>query len=352
MSQKGRLLCRDGAQDLGRVRETSVGVGRGGLRRLGEVAGINAVPASVCLSIVICTRNRADLLQFCLQSLIEELHDAQGYEVIVVDNASMDHTNQVLEEFAGMISILRSVYEQRTGLSHARNRGWREARGEWVIYLDDDARVLPGWWVRAVYLAESNQFEMVGGVYLPWYKDGRRGWFRDNYASNKDTASRFGPLPEDRYVAGGNMMIRRDLLVEFNGFDPSLGMRASYVGYGEETLLQNKIRCRGKVIGFDPLWVIEHLVGLDKQRVGWLLRSSYAVGRDSWAAFGTESGLLPLLGLVRRMVTRPLLSAYRELTSQQETTAQSLLLSFARPLALTVGAIAAGVRLQWAGRLR
>lgn len=98
----------------------------------------------VRLSIILPTCNRADLLR----RAIESIHDGTSlaYELIVVDGASTDHTPQVLAEAsAAMGSGLRVIREaQREGFVRAANRGFREARGRFFTWLNDDARIVPG----------------------------------------------------------------------------------------------------------------------------------------------------------------------------------------------------------------
>lgn len=97
------------------------------------------------ISVVVCTFNRADILPLALQSLCEQTPHHDQTEIIVVDNNSPDNTRQVVDEFIEKYPNIRYCFEPIQGLSHARNRGWREARGEYVGYLDDDAKAPPEW---------------------------------------------------------------------------------------------------------------------------------------------------------------------------------------------------------------
>src|SRR5262249_57858235 len=98
--------------------------------------------------VVVCTHNRADSLPATLASLRGLDATPEGFEVIVVDNASTDGTPAVVaaarREWPGPPDTLRLVHEPRLGLNHARNRGIAEARGAVVAFLDDDAVVVPG----------------------------------------------------------------------------------------------------------------------------------------------------------------------------------------------------------------
>src|SRR6185503_14772930 len=96
------------------------------------------------LSVIICTRDRASLLDRCLQRFKETPSD--GLELIVVDNNSSDDTKAVVQEFAESASFdVRYIFEHRTGLSHARNRGIAEASGSIIAFTDDDCLVDHQW---------------------------------------------------------------------------------------------------------------------------------------------------------------------------------------------------------------
>ena len=92
------------------------------------------------ISVVVCTFNRAQLAATAIESLCEQTADKSQYEVIVVDNNSQDNTREVTEDFCSRYPNLRYCLEEEQGLSHARNRGWRESRGVYVAYVDDDCR--------------------------------------------------------------------------------------------------------------------------------------------------------------------------------------------------------------------
>jgi glycosyltransferase involved in cell wall biosynthesis len=94
------------------------------------------------VSVVIATRNRAEMLGCTLQSLLrqERLPD----EVVIVDNASTDMTAAVALSFRDRLN-LKLVREDRVGIPHARNAGLRHATGDILAFLDDDCEAQPDW---------------------------------------------------------------------------------------------------------------------------------------------------------------------------------------------------------------
>lgn len=93
------------------------------------------------LSVVICTRNRPEILESTLAAL-----DAQtdaDFELVVVDDG--DELDAALAARAARDARLRVLRDRCKGLSAARNLGWRSASGEWVAFLDDDCVPEPEW---------------------------------------------------------------------------------------------------------------------------------------------------------------------------------------------------------------
>jgi glucosyl-dolichyl phosphate glucuronosyltransferase len=246
------------------------------------------------LSIVICTYNRSALLKECLASLVSQRVGRDDYEIIVVDNNSSDDTSNVAGDMLKNERRARVIRETQQGTSYARNRGVRESRGEYIAFLDDDGKAQPGWVERLFWIIQNCDYDCVGGVYLPWYREGKVDWFKDEYASNqgleKQVDYKIGLLPDNCYASSGNCIMKRSA-IEAAGFFPThLGPMGNRFGYGEETLLQVLIKARGGTIGFDPDLVIIHDVSSKKQHLAWLIYAQYLEGLTAWKAFDRRPG--------------------------------------------------------------
>lgn len=95
------------------------------------------------LSVIVPVYNVAQYLRHCLQSLTEQ--DLEGYEVILVDDASYDNSRGICIEWCADHPQFRLiVHEANKGLSEARNSGIQEARGEYIAFVDSDDFLAPG----------------------------------------------------------------------------------------------------------------------------------------------------------------------------------------------------------------
>jgi teichuronic acid biosynthesis glycosyltransferase TuaG len=87
-------------------------------------------------SIIIPTFNRAKLIQPTLDSILAQTYDQ--WECIVVDDGSTDHTGEVIQKYTAKDERFRYVYQENAERSAARNNGIKNARGQWICFLDSD----------------------------------------------------------------------------------------------------------------------------------------------------------------------------------------------------------------------
>jgi glycosyltransferase involved in cell wall biosynthesis len=242
------------------------------------------------LSIVICTYNRAEWLGRCLASLEPQCVDANRVETIVVDNNSTDETKRVVENFSTRLANFRYVFEETQGLSHARNRGIREALGEYIAYLDDDA-VASSNWVNAtiVFFETHPDASAVGGPFIPFSTVPIPPWFPSEYGRWRleGGTRKIGP---NEWISGLNMAFRKQALIDAGGFDPYLGMTGNTVSYGEDTNLLLGLQAGNHNVYYCDAMLVEHAILPHKLSLAWLLKSGFANGYDAKRTFDRQSG--------------------------------------------------------------
>jgi len=235
------------------------------------------------ISVVVSTYNRADILPVCLDSLIDQSYPKEQFEIIVVDNNSTDETGKVVQTYMNM-GNLKYVQEFTQGLSAARNRGVREAKGKYVAFLDDDAAADKNWCERIVDAFESVNPApaAVGGMITPWYEKPPPGWFPDSLEIRTwgDSPSFLvSPGGQDGF-SGSNMTFPRELLVDYGGFSEELGMIGGRVRFGEETLLFRKIYKDHPYFWYDPQILVHHRVPAEKFNAIYRIRRSFRSGQS------------------------------------------------------------------------
>lgn len=214
------------------------------------------------LTVALCTWNRADLLRRTLASLCQlEAAGRIPWELLVVDNNSTDRTRDVLGQYQHRLP-LKVLAEPTPGLSHARNRALAHARGNGILWTDDDVRVDRNWlvsyagaferWPEALYF---------GGRIVPEFDSDPPPWIHRCGAMLDGLLVRreFGPT-ERKFDAGeapfgANMAFRRSVFDE-RSFDVSLGRVRNTALLGEESALISLIHDSG---GYG-VWVPDALV--------------------------------------------------------------------------------------------
>jgi cellulose synthase/poly-beta-1,6-N-acetylglucosamine synthase-like glycosyltransferase len=203
-------------------------------------------PASRCwpsFSVVVCTYNGSRTLGSCLQAL--QQIEYPDFEVIVVDDGSIDHTATLAAQFN-----VRLVRIPSGGLSHARNIGWKVAKGDLVAYLDDDAAPDKHWLLYLALGFQSADYAGVGGPNIAWPNS---GWLADcvEHAPGNPTHVLLTDR-EAEHLPGCNMAFRKKCLEAVGGFDKQFRIA------GDDVDLCWRLQDRGWRLGFHPAAMVWH----------------------------------------------------------------------------------------------
>jgi GT2 family glycosyltransferase len=245
-----------------------------------------AAARGLTASVVICTRDRPELLARCLQSLTPALDPAD--DIVVVDNApSSQATRQRVRDWPRV----RYVLEPRPGLDIARNRGIRESRGELVVYCDDDVVVESSWLRRLKAPFLDPDVGSVMGLVLPaaldteaqyvfeTYWGFNRGFVARDYGREffREHIHRGAPVWE--IGAGASMALRRNALSAVGGFDERLDAGAA--GCSGDSEMWYRILAAGHTCRYEPTAVSYHL---HRQEMSELERQIFHYMRGHTAA--------------------------------------------------------------------
>lgn len=110
------------------------------------------------LSVVIPAYNSEKYIGRTLTSLLRQNAEAASYEIIVVDDGSVDNTMAICEEFAKNNENIHVVHQENRGVSAARNHGIALARGRWITFVDSDDYVLPEYVYRIISASSEAEY--------------------------------------------------------------------------------------------------------------------------------------------------------------------------------------------------
>lgn len=243
------------------------------------------------ITAVVCTHNRYDTLGDTLESLANQDMPAEEYEVLIVDNSTDLDAQVQFWRLTRLDSNFRLIIEPVPGLSRARNIGMREAAGQVVAYIDDDALPDPQWLRRLAALFEANpQVGIGGGPVEPiWvYPSERPAWlhpWQEGFLTILDRGQECRPLEEDEWLAGTNIAYRRDALRAVGGFSEALGRIGSSLLSNEELVVSQAMTKLGWQAWYEPQAHVVHRVHANRVSQQWFRR------RVSWQAVSDQMAL-------------------------------------------------------------
>lgn len=239
--------------------------------------------ATIKVTVAIPTYNRADFLRQTLAGIAGQQFPREHFEVLVIDNNSTDHTRAVVAEFAATQPAPRYVHEAAQGLDYARNRAITEARGEIIVFGDDDILVQPDWLAQmAVPLladAGARRIGAVGGEVIPVFPDGLPDWVREWHAPLAFRADT-GPLEPRHSPMGANLAFPAWVFAKLGGFHTALDRAAGNYFSGGDSEMIRRIRAAGLEVWFSPAAAVRHQMPASRTTFRYARRHAFDSARS------------------------------------------------------------------------
>lgn len=231
-------------------------------------------------TVVVCTysHERLDDLTACLDSVAAQTRPADQVVVVV------DHNESLLELLSHRADVAAVANAHTKGLSGARNTGVERARGDIVVFIDDDAVAAPDWLEELLRPFEGAGVAAVGGHIDPNWPSQRPWWFPPHLdwtigCSIPTLPPQGGPI---RNVYGASAAFRRHDLEAAGGFTTELGRLGENAAGCEETDICIRIR-QGRAsaeIVYAPRSAVRHRVTDDRATVRYVMRRCLAEGKS------------------------------------------------------------------------
>lgn len=235
------------------------------------------------VTVAIPTYNRADFLRQTLAGLTTQQFPRDHFEILVIDNNSRDHTAAVVAEFAAAHPAPRHVTETKQGLDHARNRAIAEARGEIIVFGDDDILVRPDWLAQmAVPLladAGTRRIGAVGGEVIPVFPDGLPEWVREWHAPLAFRADT-GPLEPRHSPMGANLAFPKWVFDQLGLFHTALDRAAGNYFSGGDSEMVRRVRQAGLEVWFAPAAAVQHQMPASRTTFRYASRHAFDSARS------------------------------------------------------------------------
>lgn len=237
------------------------------------------------LSVIICTYNREKFLYDALRHVAENDFAPENYEIVLVNNNSTDNTASECERFSNDFPHVQFRYfvETKQGLSHARNRGIDECRGDILIFLDDDSFVKPDYLSNLQRQMDQHPEAMAfGGKITPLFESGETPeWlckWTYSWVSAIDKGNKVVSFEGNSYPIGANMGFRKQCLDTCGNFNPELGRSKKNLMAGEEKDLFNRLKENNMPILYFPNIQVEHVIPPQRTTRDYIVRMGQGVG--------------------------------------------------------------------------
>lgn len=211
-----------------------------------------AASSAPLVSVIVPTYNNADTLHACLDAVLNQTVPPGMYEVIVVDDGSGDATAAAVAAYVGRATPVRYIHQRNQGPAAARNRGAREARGDLLLFTDDDCEPTPTW------IAEMTKPFRNGGREVAAVK----GAYRTRQTSviaifaQKEFESRYRRMLDSDaidFVDTYSAAFRRSVFLALGGFDTRFPKANN-----EDVEFSYRMAERGHRMVFNPDAIVYH----------------------------------------------------------------------------------------------
>jgi len=239
------------------------------------------------ISVVLCTHtlDRYDDCREAAQSVLDQAYD--DVELVLVSDGSQAVCEQFQTDYGERADTIVHCKDENSGLLESRNEGARVATGEIVAFIDDDAIADEHWAGELVAAYQDEDVPAAGGRMTPAWVAGKPSFLPEEFYWLVGVTHRgFGPngdpdtAGEVRNTFGSNISFRRDLFMDFGGFEGEIGGRKGDANLqGGETELCARIRdATGHGVYYVPDATVAHKVFEYRTKLGWLLDRAFWQG--------------------------------------------------------------------------
>jgi len=219
------------------------------------------------ISLIICTRNRDDMVDGALSSAINQSLERACYEIIVIDQSDNDKTAVIASNYSG----IKYIRTDSRGLSNSRNEGINYSKGNILVFVDDDVEFENDYLLNILEFFNKSELkpDFIGGRTLIKYLAEKPEWL-DGVLLGVIAHSDYGdePLIYDNHPKhvpyGCNMAIKKESLVKIGGFSNFISSIDQKMTENEDIILANKLRQLGYILAYCPKMLVYHKMPLSR----------------------------------------------------------------------------------------
>ena len=237
------------------------------------------------ISIIICTYNREKYIYKTLERIAKNNFDYNQYEVVLINNNSSDSSELECFRFQQNFPNINIRYfiETQQGLSFARNRGIIEAKGDILVFLDDDSFVEDDYLTNLDnYMKEYPDFMAFGGKISPLFETGITPSWLSKWSYSWVSAINLGNevqlFKKNNYPIGANMGFKKEYFEKYGYFNTHLGRNKKNMMAGEEKDIFHRSNRKIDKIYYFPNAKVQHVIPESRTTMAYIKRLGLGIG--------------------------------------------------------------------------
>lgn len=238
------------------------------------------------ISVVIATFNRRHLLERTIRALEEQSVPRASFEVVVADNGSTDGTMDLLEALRARERLdLRTLRVTDPGKSAALNVAVTRARGDLLVFTDDDVIPEPGWLAAFDHAFRTSDADFAAGRIFPLWEMPPPSWLSPALygvlavPDGGAVRRRLTGLGDPTMPIGTNMAVRRTVVERLGGWRTDLGKLRGTLRTGEDHEFYARMLRAGCVGVYEPDACVRHFVPAERMRPSYFREWFHGNGR-------------------------------------------------------------------------
>lgn len=238
------------------------------------------------ISAIISTYNREKYLPKLFKSICKQ--DYLDFEIIIVNNNSPGNTKELTSKFIKENPNIKISYfiEKKQGLSFGRNRGIKEAKGNIIIFLDDDAYISNNYFHKiAMYFDKYSDVMAIGSKILLEYESKVPDWenpFLNSLLGYFNLGEKTKYFNKNNYPRGSNMCFRKDVFNTVGLFNTDLGRIGNKLSGGEEKDIFQRIYNQNIKVLYVPDAIVYHAVPIDRTKKSFIKKQAIGTGESEF----------------------------------------------------------------------
>jgi glycosyltransferase involved in cell wall biosynthesis len=220
-----------------------------------------------------------------LESATAQTCNKEEFELVLVNNKSTDTTEEICREFEKNNTTINYRYflENQQGLSFARNRGVEESKGNFIVFIDDDAFLDENYIKELTQYLKNVEEEYIGfgGKILPFLECELPKWMSTYLASLMsiiDMGEEVKLFQGTKYPIGANMGFSKSVFDKIGGFNTKLGRIGKSMLGGEEKDFFFRIKELKAPIYYFPKMLVHHVIPAERLTQEFVKKAANGIG--------------------------------------------------------------------------